>query len=433
MGYPHFVPQQMTSRTKNSKSPEQVKESPEPTIRSRIAEQGKITFAEFMELALYHPEGGYYTSPSPFGATGDYYTSPAAHPAFGALMAIQLRRMWEALDSPARFFVVEMGAGSGLLARDVVDYASKMSGYFSRCLRYIAQERYAAIGGKSATVIDIRRIVADGVPLRGVVGCFISNELVDSFPVHRFQVHQGTPKEVYVALDEHGEFAEVLDEPSSPLLAERLGDAGRTLPEGFRGEVNLRVRPWMREISAALERGFVVTIDYGYGALEQYASKRSEGTIQTYYRHTQGGSLYQRIGRQDITSHVDFSSIASEGWSLGLISLGLLTQSHFLRGLGFQRMLERLREHKLSQRERNANRMATLELAKPDGLGNLKVLIQERATGIKDLSQLLPDTSSMDETEVPLLRPDHIPLMEGRYPHLAFEPEEMWPFGGRRQ
>ena len=410
-----------------------VKGTVEARLRDRIARQGSITFAEFMEFALYDAEDGYYTDPSAFGATGDYFTSPAAHPAFSALMAVQFQRMWELLGRPTLFHVVEMGGGAGLLARDVVDYARSLSESFARSLRYIALDRYAPQGNVLSGCGDAQVIVTSKIPLKGVVGCFISNELVDSFPVHRFKRDQETVKEVYVGIDADGDFIEVLDEPSTPMLVERLGNLVFTLPEGYQGEVNLNIGPWMGEVSAALARGFVVTIDYGYEAGELYAPDRLGGTLQTHYRHVLGGDPYLRIGKQDITAHVDFSAIASEGRSLGLVPLGLPAQSQFLRGLGFDGMLGRLRASNLSQRERDANVMAMLELVKPDGLGGFRVLIQERATGAKDLRQLASTRGVTEELEIPLLRPDHMSLLEGRYPHLAWWPEELWPFTERRE
>ena len=410
-----------------------VKGTVEARLRDRIARQGSVTFAEFMEFALYYAEGGYYTDPSAFGATGDYFTSPAAHPAFGALLAVQFQRMWELLGRPILFQVVEMGGGTGLLARDVVDYARSLSGSFARSLRYIALDRYTPQANVLSGCGGAQVIVTSKIPLKGVVGCFISNELVDSFPVHRFKRDQGTVKEVYVGIDADGDFIEVLGEPSTPMLVERLGNLDFTLPEGYQGEVNLNIGPWMGEVSAALARGFVVTIDYGYEAGELYAPDRSGGTLQTHYRHVQGGDPYRRIGKQDITAHVDFSAIASEGRSLGLVPLGLAAQSQFLRGLGFDSMLERLRARNLSQRERDANVMAILELVKPDGLGGFKVLIQERATGAEDLRQLAFTRGVTEELAIPLLRPDHMSLLEGRYPHLAWSPEELWPFTERRE
>ena len=397
--------------------------TPEGEIAKRIAARGKISFAEFMEFALYHPRGGYYTGPSAFGARGDYFTSPAAHPAFGALIALQLQRIWEVLARPSPFFAVEMGAGGGLLARDVVDYAAGLPGDFGPSLRYVALERYA---GDQEGATTAARIIAAGVPLKGVVGCFISNELLDSFPVHRFQVDGGAVREIFVTRDDDGRLIEALGQPS-PSLERGLDGLGLSLPEGFRGEFSPNIRPWLMEVSDALRQGFVLTVDYGYPAGELYSAERSEGTLQTYYRHTRGGSPYQRVGRQDITAHVDFSLVASEGESLGLRTTALLTQTSFLRQLGFDDMLERLRAMPLGQRQRSANVMAMRELVKPEGLGGFRVLVQERGTGVTDPSELVPRGLSSEGLQVPLLGPDHVPLMEGRYPHLAWEPEGLWP------
>ena len=206
--------------------------SAEQAIQSLILRQGRITFARFMELALFHPLDGYYTSGERVGAAGDYYTSPAAHPAFGALLAVQLKQMWEVLGAPKPFFAVELGAGGGLLAQDILSYSATLGDDFSRSLCYLSLDWRAAGPGKGFA----QRLVAAGVPLRGVVGCILSNELVDSFPVHRFQMEEGKLREVYVAY-RSGEYAEVLDEPSTPLLAGRLEALGRRLPEGFRGSL----------------------------------------------------------------------------------------------------------------------------------------------------------------------------------------------------
>ena len=119
-----------------------------------------------MRLALYHPVGGYYTSAAPFGADGDYYTSPAAHPAFGALLCVQLRHMWRLIGKPPQFTVVEMGAGNGILANDVAAYAPRLSPEFARCLRYICIDRYAPASAAANPSVD--RLRAQGVPLRAV-------------------------------------------------------------------------------------------------------------------------------------------------------------------------------------------------------------------------------------------------------------------------
>ena len=168
--------------------------SSESEIRARIARLGKITFAEFMETALYHPTGGYYARRPYVGAHADYFTSPAAHPAFGALISIYLLRMWDALGRPSAFYAVEMGAGDGLLAREVVEFAQRLTRPFGDALHYVALDRSTPHGTRDAASGAYQRIVAAGSPVAGIVGCFISNELVDSFPVHRFKIVGAKPK-----------------------------------------------------------------------------------------------------------------------------------------------------------------------------------------------------------------------------------------------
>ena len=168
------------------------------------------------------------------------------------------------------------------------------------------------------------------------VGCVLSNELIDAFPVHRFEIRDGSLFELLVDVDADGRFHSVAGEPSTPLLAERLDSLGVELPDGTRGEINLRIGEWVRRVSEIIERGFVVTIDYGYEAKELYSPERSRGTLQTYYKHTSGSSPYQWIGRQDITAHVDFTSVIEEGRAAGLRPLCLMTQAEYLNRLGLK-------------------------------------------------------------------------------------------------
>ena len=400
-----------------------VRTSAETEIRARIARLGKITFAEFMELALYHPQDGYYARGGPARQSRDYYTSPAAHPAFGALMSIQLWRMWEALKRPSPFYAVEMGAGEGLLARDVVAYAPEVSRPFAEALWYVAMDRSREPAPPDGSSSHRHRIVADQIPARGVIGCFLSNELVDAFPVHRFQVQDGEVMEVYVSVDNE-RLVEVLDEPPTPLLTHRVQALPHRVPDGYRGEANLGIGQWMSQVAAALSSGFVVTVDYGYDAAELYSLRRSAGTLETFYRHTDGASPYGRIGTQDITAHVDFSALVSEGEAVGLRTIGLCTQAQLLHGLGIRGWLQKLRTEELVQRERDANAMAMRDLVRPDGLGGFRVLVQEKGTGVTELAQLSPagDPDALTAgLPVPLLRPDHLPLMEGRYPHAGWQ------------
>ena len=401
----------------------------ERAIRERIRRQGKIPFAEFMRLALYHPKDGYYTSPAPFGATGDYYTSPAAHPAFGALLCVQIYRMWQLLGEPPQFTAVELGAGNGLLAADIIAYAPTISPQFASRLRYICIDRYApAIAPDAATPAPTDRLLSDSIPLSGITGCIISNELVDAFPVHRFRIADGQPLEIYVGLDANGDFREILDAPSTPLLPARIRELGFALPDGFRGEARLDGGAWMREVAQALAKGFVITIDYGHEARELYSERRRNGTLQTYYQHTQGGSPYQRIGNQDISAFVDFTLLQSDGRAAGLDTLAYTTQADLLIALGMNEMLRRARATPPSDPQRAANLMAMRELVNPSGLGGFKALIQGKRVGAT-ASQLSPPPALIQNLRPRLLTDRHMPLMQGRYPQTSWELPDLWPPG----
>ena len=272
----------------------------------------------------------------------------------------------------------------------------------------------------------VQWVRTDGLPLRGVVGCFISNELVDAFPVHRFEVVDGEVLEVYVTINDEDELAEVLDEPSTPLLRERLNSLDRRLEDGHRGEVNLRVKAWLNSVARALAKGFIITIDYGYAVSELYSARRRYGTLQTYFRHTEGSSPYRRVGRQDISAHVDFTLLQEEGLVAGLNTLAHMTQADWLRLMGMESLMKKLRSASVSQHERSANVMALHELMKPDGLGSFKVLLQEKGTKVKSYGNIVPNEAMIHELTPPLLSDRHMPLLEGRYPHSSWEAPSLW-------
>ena len=270
-----------------------------------------------MEVALYHPDG-YYSRRGRQEAQGDYYTSPVAHPAFGALICVQLHKMWKTLGRPSPFWVIEAGAGNSVLASDFLAFAASRFHDFANSIRYVTIDRALAMNSRG-TGQFVSTVRGFGLPFKGVVGCVLSNELIDAFSVHRFKIANGCPREIFVKIDSKGNFIEALGEPTTPLIAERIAALDRKLPDGFRGEVNPSIRPWMSEVANSLERGYVLTIDYGYEAAELYSDDRSRGTLQSYYRHTDGHSPYQRVGRQDMTAHVDFTALIEEGRAAGSV------------------------------------------------------------------------------------------------------------------
>jgi SAM-dependent MidA family methyltransferase len=236
----------------------------EQEIRELIREDGRITFAQFMQAALYSRRGGFYASDARIDA--HFGTSAMTHPAFGALIARQLSEMWHLLGEPRVFDVIEVGSSDGSLARSIVDACRRTAPDFAEALRYVAAD-YEPRGPR--THPDIQRVKAEGLAaFRNVVGCILSNELIDNFPVHRFAVRDGRIEEIFVTV-ENGELAEVL---------------------------------------------VVLTIDYGGTAGELYSGDRD--TLVCYHRHAVRQDPYRDIGRQDVTCHVDFTSRSQDSPTL---------------------------------------------------------------------------------------------------------------------
>ena len=318
----------------------------ERRIRDTIEAEGPIPFARFMALALYAPVGGYYRAAGPVGASGDYFTSPTAHPLFGALLAAQLAQMWDAMGRPDPFTVLEPGAGGGVMARDILAAARADFPGLARAMRYLALD-YAAAKPEGAPP-GLRWAASDALPVRGLVGCILANELLDALPVTRFVVRDGAAREVYVTLNANG-FAEVLGEPSTPDAAALLSRLPPGLPDGYRGEVCPAAARWISQAASALDRGYVVAIDYGGAPAQLYAPERRGGTLRCHYKHTVTGNPYVRVGRQDITAHVDFALLRAAGEDAGLSTVGYTAQRDFLLNLGADLYLDALAQRSRPQ------------------------------------------------------------------------------------
>ncbi len=367
-------------------------------ILDRIHRRGAIPFAEFMDLALYHPQHGYYrSSREKIGPKGDYYTTPNVHPAFGRLIARQLYQMWEILDRPSPFIIAEMGAGKGLLCSDILHYSREHLCPFYDNLRYILAEPSPSFLKDEQSLLApfsaARKVdwIAPEILLRGeepFTGCLLSNELVDSFPVHLVCQGKEELREIFVTHDGHS-FQEIPGLLSTPLLEDYFRSYAPPLEEGQRAEVNLRALEWIEGVSQTLKRGFVLTIDYGYEAAELYHPARRQGTLLCYSRHTTSEDPYRRIGFQDITAHVNFSALMKKGEAVGLRSLGYQKQYKFLAALGLLADLENEEKNCLqpSSPEFLKNKLAMKSLLVPEGMGALfKVLIQSK--GLEEVELL---------------------------------------------
>jgi SAM-dependent MidA family methyltransferase len=372
-------------------------------IFSQIEKRGAIPFSQFMEWCLYHPEDGYYQSERMgIGREGDFYTGPCVHPLFGGLIAKQLSQMSEQLEG-ARFDIVEQGGGRGFLCKDVLQWAEKNASAFYQRLRYhlietsphLLKEQRETLGDyeKGGKVFWIEpEVFEQGKAL--MEGCFLSNELVDAFPVHRVIFDHGNLKEIYITQD-HGQLKEQWGELSDPRIAPYFQSMDIALREGQRAEVNLKALDWVEKVARCLRKGFVMTIDYGYLAKELYGPHRREGTLLCYYQHRTSENPYERLGEQDITSHVNFSSLIQKGEQVGLHLTGLVPQYQFLLALGLLQEMESLGRD-LSEMDALRLRLSLKHLIEPEmGMGEVfKVLIQHKGIdqpqldGLRDLGSI---------------------------------------------
>jgi SAM-dependent MidA family methyltransferase len=347
-------------------------------IIDRIRRDGPISFAEFYETALYHPRHGYYFCNDP---RVDFQSSPNVHPVFGAALARQVAACWRAMGEPRRFVVFEAGAASGRLAADILRSLRSAEPAAYEALRYVVQD----VTLTADTARD--RLEAAGAPLDkvevaaalpaspAIEGVILSNELLDALPFHRVRRRDGHLYELRTGLED-GSLQDVEAEPRPDLIA-HFEALGVQPGEGCDAEVSLAAPAWIRRAAGALQRGYVVTLDYGYEAADLYASWRKRGTLLTFYRHTSGDDPYARIGRQDITASVDFTSVIRAGEEAGLTTVTFTTQSEFLAGLGIG---EALAQPPLADQLEAyyALRKAVVELTDPAGLGRIRVLLQSR-------------------------------------------------------
>jgi len=348
-----------------------------------------ISFADFMAQALYHPQYGYYMAPRDrIGKSGDFFTSSSVNALFGRLVARQLIQMAELL-SAATFQVVEQGAGEGHLALDILDTLAEEAPELYTRLSYTLVE--VSLDNRQRQAKNLAAHVdkiawSDENNWLITSGCFLSNELVDAFPVHVVEKRGGVLQEVFVT-SQDATFVEEIRTSTDPRLAEYFTWLGCGPVEGNRAEVNLAAPEWMRRVGQRIEQGFALTIDYGYPAGELYAPHRRAGTLMCYHRHQADDNPYDRVGEKDITAHVDFTALQKAGSEVGLATLSFSEQYRFLLGLGFFEELVRLEAAATDEKEARALRLTLKNLIMPEaGMGEtFKVLVQGKNVGTPEL------------------------------------------------
>ncbi len=345
-----------------------------------------MPFSRYMEICLYDPVAGYYSrNAEQFGKAGDFYTSSDVHAVFGRLLARQFEEMWQALDRPAQLEILELGPGRGLFARDVLDWSQKKFPDFFASLTYALQESSPALrakagetlgehigNGKAAISIvetrlaaspaaEVRRTSSRETPL-----IIFANEFFDALPVEilspQGKLHLACQdrhlKEIWLPpTDEELEF---LDHYSVHPEADE-NDIDRI-------EVSLAAQRWLTEAAKAVQRGFLLVVDYGYTRSEQLAG-RHRGTLMAYRQHSASANPYQAPGEQDLTAHVNFTALTAAAEQAGMRTEKLITQSQFLLGIGEKTQFADAFEDCRLPQERAKVALQLKHLVTPAGMG----------------------------------------------------------------
>jgi SAM-dependent MidA family methyltransferase len=334
-------------------------------LSDEIRASGPLPFARFMDLALHHPELGYYARGSErLGRGGDFFTASDVGPAFGACLARQLVEMDAILDRPDPFRYVEHGAGRGLLAADIeAALASEAPGLAHRFATVLV-DTSRGMRATAAGRVPAARVVAEGEMPRGGAGCVVAVELLDALPVHRIRRRGGLLQEVMVAF-RGGRLVEAEAAAGEELRAwaERYGAAPG---EGDEAEACLELRRTLSGLAASIDRGFVLIVDYGHEAEHLFGPAHRRGTLLAYHRHRVNEDYLVRVGEQDLTAHVNWTALRTEAAALGLKTAGMTTQDRFLIGNGILDDLDAEGPDPLAATKR---RLQAKQLIHPQGMG----------------------------------------------------------------
>ena len=365
-------------------------------IESEIRERGPIPFSRYMEICLYDPAEGYYSrNANQFGKAGDFYTSSDVHAVFGRLLARQFEEMWQSLDRPQQLEILELGPGRGLFARDVLDWSRKKFPEFFAALRYTLQEsspalqtklretlgEHIGIGKAKILHVETRPTASSGPAIyrtssRETPLIVFANEFFDALPVEILSA-QG---KLHIALDK-----DHLTELWLPPTNDELDFLDRysvhpetTGNDNERVEVPLAAQRWLTQTANAIQRGFLLVVDYGYERSEQLAGLH-RGTLMAYRQHSASANAYQAPGEQDLTAHVNFTALTAAAEQSGMRAERLITQSQFLLGIGEKTQFADAFEDYRVPQERAKVALQLKHLVTPAGMGEtFHVLVASR-------------------------------------------------------
>jgi SAM-dependent MidA family methyltransferase len=353
-------------------------------IAAEIDARGPLDFAEYMQLALYHPEHGYYTAgPQRTGWRGHFLTSPEIDPAFGELWARAAEDLWTACGRPDRFPLIEVGPGEGGLAAALVEAADEE---FARAVELHLIELNASARERQSVRLGSGTVWHDSIDDVGSVecGCIFANELLDNLPVRVVEMRDGELLECFVDHSD-GALHEVFGRPRDDFPSAYLACIGVDLPEGHRVEIPVATQGEIARIAGILSKGAVIVIDYGISAHE--IADRPSGTLVAYSETGVDHDVLVSPGDRDVTSHVNWTSVLDWFNGAGFKTAGPITQREVLHRLGARDLDARLRvdydDAVASGRGRDAvaalsRRQALGALMDPGGLGGLQVVIATR-------------------------------------------------------
>ncbi len=332
------------------------------------ANYGKISFARYMELALYAPGLGYYSNGSEkFGTKGDFITAPLLSPLFSHCIARQCQAVLDPLEGGD---ILEIGAGNGQMAADILlaleQVGSLPAHYFIVELSAELQLRQRETITSSCPQLlpHVQWLTSLPADFRGII---LGNEVCDAMPVHRFQITKTGIQEMEV-IEKDGQLMQKFSATTNPQLIEFYESKNwPTIP--YQSEINLHLKPWIQSLADILKAGLILLIDYGFGRSEYYHPDRSMGTFKCHYRHQHHSDALLYPGLQDLTAHVDFTAIAESGSDAGLDVLGYTHQAAFLISCGLVDLANATQFK--TEKERAIQNHAIQQLTSPQEMGEL--------------------------------------------------------------
>lgn len=341
-------------------------------IHEEISRTGYISFARYMELALYAPGLGYYSAGThKIGKAGDFVTAPEISPLFGKCLAKQCEQILSSLGTGD---ILELGAGSGKLASDLLHELEKLG---SLPEHYYILEVSADLRQKQAQYLDqhcphlFSRVQwLDTLPKTKIKGVILANEVLDALPIHCFRIDGVTIKERCVTTIGKNQLDWLSAPPTTPELTKHVAAILEECPldNNYESEVNLMLPAWVHSIADSLDQGLLLLLDYGFGRREYYHPDRNGGTLMCYYQHQKHTNPFIMVGLQDITAHVDFTAVAESAVNSNLALAGYTTQSSFLLACG---ILELASHNTLTATEEYQQNQAIKLLTLPSQMGEL--------------------------------------------------------------